>query len=149
MSLVCLAAPGAEPALVPFTVCEILHDKPAYEGKAIAVLGRYSFRQDGRWIAEQACESPSPDPPLLWLTEDAKDGPRPPNDFELDGAAVNRKLGDIRKRTSLQKFRFGTPDYDRWAVVYGRIENRPGDPARKAAAELVFRGDGVVVFLNP
>jgi len=149
VGLVSLAAPAAETPLVPYTVCEILHDKAAYEGKPVAALGRYSFRQDGRWLGEQGCEEAITNPPAIWLAEDTKDGPRPPEDFELDGAVLSRKLADIRKRTSLGKFRFGTPDYDRWAVVYGRVESRPGDAAKKAAAELVFRGDGVVVFLTP
>ena len=146
LALVSLGAPCAEAPVVPYTVCEILHDKAVYEGKPVAALGRYSFRQDGRWLSEQACE----DAPLatIWLTEDTKDGPRPPENFELDGIVLNRKLADLRKRTPLGKFRFGTPGYDRWAVVYGRLVSRQGDAAKKAAADLVFRGDGVVVFLT-
>lgn len=62
---------------------------------------------------------------------------------------MNRKFDDLRKRTSLGKFRFGSSDYDRWAVVYGRVESRKGESAKKAAADLVFRGDGVVLFLTP
>ena len=50
------------------------------------------------------------------------------------------------KKTALGKFRFGTPEYDRWAVVYGRVVARKDD--KKAAADLVFRGDGVIVFLT-
>ena len=34
------------------------------------------------------------------------------------------------------------------AVVYGRVVSRQGDPARKAPADLVFRGNGVIVFLT-
>jgi hypothetical protein len=33
-------------------------------------------------------------------------------------------------------------------VVYGRVVSRKGDAAQKAPADLVFRGDGVVVFLT-
>jgi hypothetical protein len=130
------------------TVCEILTDLPMYDGKPVAALGRYSFREKGRWLAEQSCGQPASDP-TLWLVEDTTDGPRPPNNFELDGAAVERKLAEVRKRTALGKFRFGTSDYDRWALVYGRVESRRGDAAKTAPADLVFRGDGVVVFLNP
>ena len=148
-TLVCASAPAEDAAIVPFTVCEILHDLAAYEGKPVAALGRYSFRQDGRWLGEQACEAPSAAPSALWLAEDAMDGPRPPSSFQLDGAAMTRKLTEMRKHTSLGKFRFGSSDYDRWAVVFGRVENRKDAAARKAAADLVFRGDGVVVFINP
>ena len=144
-----MAAPvkAADP-IVPVTVCEVLADPGAYEGKDVAVLGRYSFRKDGRWIGEQTCTPPSSTPPLLWLTEDANDGPKPPADFELDATVLNRKFAALAKRTVLGKFRFGTPDYDRWAVVYGRVALRKGNDAAKAPADLMFRGSGVVIFLT-
>jgi hypothetical protein len=138
----------ADSAIVPLTVCEIVRDLAQYQDKPVAVLGRYSFRQNGRWLAEQACEDQRTSGAMLWLVEDSKDGPKPPNDFELNRLALERKWAEVRKRTSLAKFRFGTPDYDRWAVVYGRVETRSGDAAKAAPADLVFRGDGVVVFLT-
>ena len=139
----------ADAPLASFTVCDVLADLPARDGKSLVVVGRYSFRQNGRWIGEQSCEPASPAPPLLWLTEDPKNAPKPPGDFELDGIALNRKLAEVRRRTSLGKFKFGNPDYDRWAVVYGRVEARKGNAAKQAAADLVYRGSGVVVFLAP
>lgn len=137
---------AAEAPIVPERVCDVLRDLEAHQGKPAAIVGRYSFRQDGRWLGEQACEDLPGMPPLLELTEDGGSGPKPPADFALDGTVLNRKLGEIRKHTSLGRFRFGTPDYDRWAVVYGRVEPRKGED-KKAAADLVFRGDGVIVFL--
>ncbi|MBV9745240.1 MAG: hypothetical protein JO099_15875 [Acidobacteriia bacterium] len=134
--------------IVPLTVCEIVNDLPMYDGQPVAALGRYSFREKGRWLGEQSCAEPPRADPTLWLLEDIKDGPHPPNNFALDAPATERKLTEIRKRTTLAKFRFGTPDYDRWAVVYGRIEIRKGDAAKLAPADLAFRGDGVVIFLN-
>jgi len=59
---------------------------------------------------------------------------------------LNKKFAAMVKKTTLGKFRFGTADYDRWAVVYGRVMARKDD--KKAAADLVFRGDGVIVFLT-
>lgn len=147
-ALAALPAACADGALVPLTVCEIVRDLAMYQDKPVAVLGRYSFRQNGRWLAEQSCEDQRPSEPTLWLVEDTKDGPRPPNDFQIDAFALDRKWADVRKRTSLAKFRFGTPDYDRWAVVFGRVELRKGDASKIAPADLVFRGDGVVVFLT-
>ena len=138
----------ADSAIVPVTVCEVVRDLSQYQDKSVAVLGRYSFRQNGRWLAEQACEDHPPSGPMLWLMEDVKDGPKPPSDFEIDAPTLERKWADMRKRTSLAKFRFGTPDYDRWAVVYGRVETRRGEASKTATADLVFRGDGVVVFLT-
>ena len=150
-ALLCAFALAADPPLVPLTVCEVLRDLPSYEGKSVAVVGRYSFRENGRWMGAQVCDAGSPvpggAPPLLWLVEDSGDGPKPPGDFELGAVALNRKFAGIRQRTSLGKFRFGTPDYDRWAVIYGRVETRKAEAAKQAPANLVFRGSGVVVFL--
>ena len=141
-------AVAADPPIPPVTVCEILADLPAHEGKDVAVLGRYSFRHDGRWIGEQTCDPAITVPPVLWLTEDSAAGPKAPASLEFDVAVLNRKFAGLTRRTSLGKFRFGNPEYDRWAVVYGRVVSRKGDAAQKAPAELVFRGNGVIVFLT-
>src|SRR5215831_10362221 len=135
-----LTASDAPPAITPLTVCEILADLPAREGKNVAVLGRYSFRRDARWIGEETCGK-------VLLSEDST-APRPPGNFDLDAPVLNKKFAEMVKHTSLGKFRFGSPAYDRWAVVYGRISARKGDDAKKAAAEVMFRGSGVVVFLT-
>jgi hypothetical protein len=142
----CVAAFPADAPVVPLTVCEVLRDLPAHQGKNVAVLGRYSFRTNGRWMGEQACDPASVEAPQLLLQEDPE-GPKPPDQFELDGVAVTKKLTEVQRRTSLGKFRFGTPDYDRWAVIWGRVApGAPGD--KRAAANLVFRGNGVIVFLT-
>jgi hypothetical protein len=100
-------------------------------------------------LGEQACDPAVTIPPQLRLVEDGQDGPKPPDSYELDAAEVRRKLADIEKRTPLGKFRFGSPDYDRWAVVFGRVEAAKGADARKMPADVAFRGDGAVVFLAP
>jgi hypothetical protein len=149
LALLCAAALPADAPLEPLSVCEVLHDLPAHEGKRVTVFGRYSFRTTGRWLGEQACAPPVDGPAQFSLVEDANGAPRPPADFEIDGAAVRHKFTDMVKRTSLGKFRFGTPDYDRWAVIYGRVEQRKGDDAKKALANLVIRGSGVIVYVSP
>jgi len=148
-AMLCAFAPAAEPPLVPLSVCEVLHELTALDGKTVVVVGRYSFRENGRWMGEQACEAAPSTPPLIWLTEDAKSAPKPPGDFELDAAILHRKFVDIQRRTSLAKLKFGNPEYDRWAMVYGRIEARKGEAQKQAAASLVFRGTGVLVFMTP
>jgi hypothetical protein len=94
------------------------------------------------------CDAPAPAPATLWLVEDTKEAPKLPESYEIDGGALHHKLAEIERRTSLGKFRFGTPDYDRWAVIYGRVETRKGDDAKRAPANLLFRGSGVVVFVS-
>ena len=139
---------AADPPIPPLTVCEVLADLPAHEGKDLAVLGRFSFRHDGRWIGEQSCEPATTAPPLLWLIEDPYDGPKPPADLAFDADVLNKKFVGLTRRTSLGKFRFGDSEYDRWAVVWGKVVTRKGDAAKKAPADLLFRGDGVIVFLT-
>jgi hypothetical protein len=145
-----MLATAADTALEPLTVCEVLKDVPTQDGKTVAVLGRFSFRREGRTLNEESCgmnrEAGEPPPPnAIRLTDDSKNGPKPPEVFALDGSAVNRKLKTIQEHTRLHTFRFGTADYDRWAVVYGRLEV---DKAKPPAARLVYRGDGVVLFLH-
>ena len=139
---------AADPPLAPVGVCEVLRDLASWDNKSAAILGRYSFRPTGRWVSEQVCDPGAADPPQLWIVEDDKDGPRPPERFELDAVQIRLKLTEIERRTALAKFRFGTPGYDRWAVIYGRVQMRKGDDARKAPANLVIRGTAVIVFLN-
>jgi hypothetical protein len=155
--LCAIILPAADGPIEPLTVCEVLKDLPTHDGKNLAVLGRFSFRRDGRTLNEGTCgEKDSTGehsaPPALRLMDDSKSGPKPPDVYALDGAAVNRKLKAMQEHTTLGKFRFGTPDYDRWAVVYGRIEADKTTPSGSAgsspAARLVFRGDGVVLFLH-
>ena len=142
-----VAAFPADAPLAPLTVCEVVRDLAAREGQALAVVGRYSFRSSGRSLEEQACDPATAIPPQLRLVEDRVDSPKPPDSYELDATELRRKLADIEKRTSLGKFRFGSPDYDRWAVVFGRVDAAHGGDAQKMPANLTFRGDGVVVFL--
>jgi hypothetical protein len=149
LAVACAAAKPADAPLEPVSVCELLRDLPSHEGKDVAVFGRYSYRTNGRWIGEQACAPAVEGPAQFWLLEDPDRSPRPPQDFEIDGAAVRRKFVDILKRTALGKFRFGNPDYDRWAVIYGRVEQRKGEDAKKAPANLLIRGSGVIVFVTP
>jgi hypothetical protein len=134
--------------IVPMTVCEILQDLASHEGKTAAVLGRYSFRETGLWVGEQTCDAGGGSSVQITLVENLKDGPAPPADFELDAAALRKKLAEVQKHTSLGKFRFGTPDYDRWAVIYGRVELLKAQDPKKTPPVLVFRGSGVVVFLT-
>jgi hypothetical protein len=152
----CAAAQCADDELVvPMTVCEIVADLPGHDGKIVAAIGRYSFRSTGRWMAEQACPSSGaaatlPDPtPELWMLEDQKEAPKPPEHLHLDSAALKSKFALVQRRSKLVNFRFGTSDYDRWAVVYGRVERRTPDATRKAPANLVFRGSSVIIVITP
>ncbi len=135
------------------TVCEVVSNLPANDGKVVAVIGRYSFRSIGRWMDEQKCTTAGPGSnatPELWMVEDPKEAPKPPEHLNLDSAALKSKFALVQRRSALGNFRFGTSDYDRWAVVYGRVERKePSEANHKAAANLVFRGSSVIIVITP
>jgi len=158
---------GGEPALQPVTVCEVLLDLAAYDGKVVAIVGRFSSRQNGRWLGEQNCnrklvigEQEWPD--TLWVAYDSGAAPKPPAVLAVDAVLLAQKLRAVKLATPLTKFRFGSSDYDSWAVVYGRVETRKdlvivtAGGTRKngfgygesSPARLVCHGDAVVVFLT-
>ena len=144
--------PGSSEApLKPVRVCEVLADLPARDGKVVAVLGRFSFRENGRFLGEDGCDpAPAAGPSALRVVFNPKTAPPLPARLELDAADVYQPLKLIRQRTALGKFRFGSVDYDRWAVVFGRIEaggaikNGPKPPA---PAQIVCRGESAVLFI--
>jgi hypothetical protein len=158
---------AAEPALQPVTVCEVLQDLAAYDGKVVAVVGRFSFRQNGRWLGEQNCArklviGEQEWANAFWVQYDPANAPKPPAVLAVDAELLARKLRAVRQATSLTKFRFGSTDYDTWAVIYGRVETRKDLIAVTAGgirkngfgygesspARLVCHGDAVVVFLT-
>lgn len=172
LALILLAAStvvGQEAPLKPVTVCEILNDLKSYDGQPVAVLGRFSFRREGRWLGEDQCEAqPAGDssrvssrpPAVLWLSLDTTSAPRTKTGYALDASTVTQKLQLVKKHTKLGQFRFGSTDYDRWAVVYGRVKVREaaapasdgkseGSHSRDSApADLLYAGDGYVMFLH-
>lgn len=154
---------SADDPIDPVTVCELVKNLGAYEGKPILVLGRYSFRRTGRFLGEEACGEPlapgeKPRPAVLGIADDAKSAPKVPQPLQIDAKAVERQLERIKRATSLGRFRFGSADYDRWALVYGQLEKIPepavvpaaattGQPA-SLPARLLIRGDGAIVILG-
>ena len=164
--LVCPLVEGAEPALEPVSVCEVLRDLAAYDGKVVAVVGRFSYRKSGRWLGEQKCAQKFVTdgqewPNALWVTYD-ENAPKPPAVLSVNAALLRQKLREVELGTSLSKLPFGSTDYDAWAVVYGRVETRKdlmlvtaGGHRRNgfgygesSPAQLVCHGEAVVVFLN-
>lgn len=123
-------------------VCEVLERLSDFDGKVVAIVGRFSFRADGRSLGEDSC--PTAAKPWLKVSFDKPSAPRTPLKLEFDSALVLQLVREIQRKTTLAKFKFGTQDYDRWAVVYGRVEasRTPGAPP-----QLVCAGDSVVMFL--
>jgi hypothetical protein len=155
--------PGQAP-IEPLRVCELLENLSAHEGKVVAIQGRYSFRENGRFLGEESCGRPLTANDIVWpnalrVVFDPKSAPSLAGNLEFRAASVYRNLKLIRERTSLGKFRFGSVDYDRWAVVYGRVEiskefkagARPPagrkSPFEPAPAQVVSTGESMILFL--
>ena len=146
--LACAQAMGADApaALQPVTVCEALAHPDDYAGKPLAVVGRFSFRENGRFISEKNC--------VLRVVLDGRNGPVPPVMFAVNNETAKQKLADVRKTTALANFRFGSSDYDRWAMVYGRIEPVPASEKRgarefgDASSQILCRSQTLVIYLR-
>jgi hypothetical protein len=98
------AAAGAP--VRPLTVCEVLRDLDTYEGKAVSVVGRFSFRENGRFLSEEVCgekvaSGEKSRPAVFRLHDDGKSGPEVPRVLEVDRRVVVQKLDEIRRSTSL------------------------------------------------
>ncbi|MFB3827148.1 MAG: hypothetical protein ACE15B_10280 [Bryobacteraceae bacterium] len=148
---------AGEGALEPVSVCELLAHAAEREGAVVALAGRFSFRENGRYVSEENCPAAQGWPGSIQVAFDDKQAPKAPPVLTVDAAALDRKMKVIRQHTALAKFRFGSPWYDRWAVIYGRVEFRPefrdgkkpgnvNGPLESAPARLVCR-EGAVVLL--
>jgi hypothetical protein len=135
---------AADAPLQPVRVCEVMQDLAAYAGKTVLVAGRFSFRESGRSLSEECDHKLA----TLRLVYDPKTAPKSPERLEIDTTALSSKLKVIKASTSLGKFRFGSSDYDRWAVVYGRLQTIPAKNAGAAQPELLYHGDALIVFLG-
>lgn len=125
-------------SIEPVRVCDVIQNPAEYEGKVVALVGRYSYRQTGRSLSEEKCGEAHG--AAIRIEFDKKLAPATPDHLELDAPSVHKMLKAIQQQTALAKFKFGTPDYDRWAVVYGRMET-------DKSMRLICVGDGVVRFI--
>ena len=139
-------------------VCDVVRDPGRYADKVVAVVGRFSYREGGRFISEETCEglkTQDPAPPNgIPVFFDTKAAPKTPEGLSIDRNLVYRELEAIKRQTSLASFRFGSEDYDRWAIAYGRVETmkgpRPKNYDKKlepAPARLICASASMVVFL--
>ena len=142
-------------------VCDVIRDLPVYAGKVVAIVGRFSYREEGRFISEETCEGLKPGGLPTFNTIpvffDAKAAPKPPQGLSIDRNLVYKELEIIKRQTSLASFRFGSEDYDRWAVAYGRVEmmkdtppklKNSGQKLEPAPARLICASASLVVFLT-
>jgi hypothetical protein len=143
------------------TVCEVLANRGAYDGKVVALVGRWSSTDEGFWLASD-CESSVKTGDYVWgsiifLAYDPSspsiflNGPRP------DDVEANKRIAEMTLRSK------SSTDKHEWAVVYGRIETkehlatvvaRDGKSARPAGyghlnaapAQIVYRQKDLVIL---
>ena len=153
-----VAAEASEPVV---RVCDVIRNLPLYVGKVVAIVGRFSYREEGRFLSEEMCEGlksgeleSSNAIPVFF---DTKAAPKPPQGLSIDRHLVYKELEIIKRQTSLASFRFGSEDYDRWAVAYGRVEMMKGSPTRPknsgkkfepATARLICASASMIIFLT-
>jgi hypothetical protein len=154
------ALAAAEASVQVVRVCDVIRDLPSYVGKVVAIVGRLSYREEGRFISEETCEGSKTgnlaSSNVIPVFFDIKAAPKPLESSSIDPNLVYKELEIIKRRTALANFRFGSEDYDRWAVAYGRLEMmkdpspRPKNSGKKLAptpARLICASASTIVFL--
>lgn len=133
----------ARPLLKPVTVCDVLEQVSIYEGREVLVIGRLSTNFfDGIWLSQGVCNKNVPvrDPnfPYAIVINQSSTKPRlPPNLSTLDHSALQAKMKELRRTTSLgfdenlwvskDGRRTGTvAEKEKWGIMLGRVESEGG-----------------------
>jgi hypothetical protein len=121
--LLSLPAGAVQTKVKPLTVCEVVSNLKAYNGKTIAVVGWLEGTEEGNWLDEEGCVQRLQTnsftwPNALWLQYEAS-APRMSGVEKLtDRSILRQKLSEVvsrEKPPSPQKH---------LAVLYGRLETR-------------------------
>jgi hypothetical protein len=125
--------------MTPITVCELLANPVAYDGKNVALLGRLDDSHfDGRWLSEDNCGSRLITDQHVWPNRvwigGAESAPTPSTGIlVVDPDALDRKLESVRRTTALKMEEvtfYGNNGLgtrlmkQNWAMIFGRIEAR-------------------------
>ena len=116
------------------TVCEVLNDRASFNGRFVAVVGRLSATDEGRWLKDQ-CERPTKTDNYVWsdmisLEYDPEAPTARPHDFAIDQEVVDKKVAELKSRFKRSK------DLE-WGIAYGRI-------ATQEDLQIIRRRDGTV-----
>lgn len=124
------------------TVCDVLLGGAEFDGKTVAVLGRFVGSDEGQWLVEDECDrkletNRAPLHISVWLV--GRGSPSQPilRMPALDQASLKAKLVQAGKTTKLGKHlqyqcsvsisdgktECGWPELqDQWAIAYGKVE---------------------------
>jgi len=112
------------------TVCDILQDLRAYNGRIVIVVGKASFTGEGTWLTA-SCSHTLKTAGHTWpnviatsraTSLDDEPAPTIPPAFRWDDEMLRQKLATIVPAT-----RLGGREY--WMAVYGRLETRDPLPS--------------------
>src|SRR5437899_12325420 len=106
------------PAFV--TVCEVLANRESYNGKVVALIGRWSATDEGFWLVDD-CDRQVKTDDYVWaniisLKYDPSSESILSNGAKPDRIAAEKKIAQLKTRSKPSKNKVD------WAVVYGRIE---------------------------
>jgi len=131
------------------TVCDVLLNPSGFDGKSLAVLGKFAGSDEGSWLLEDRCDrevgakNGTSSDPSVWLEHQGSCPSIPPPMPQIDQASLRRKLEQIGKSTTLGKHlqyrceislsnssseKNSKPNCgwleaaDQWVIEYGRVE---------------------------
>lgn len=101
-------------------VCEILGNRSFYNGKEVAIVGRWSATDEGFWLKEK-CDNQTKTGDYIWQNMVALTyEPSSPSAFTIDRKAdksvFQKRIKELKERLKTSN------DNTTWAIVYGRIE---------------------------
>ena len=108
------------------SVCEVLQNRIAFNGKTVVVVGRSSGTFEGTWLAEDCPTRLNTDgyewDGLISTTYDASKTAPPPSirDFKWSQSALKTKLASVKMTTKLR----GRGYNDKWVAIVGRFETK-------------------------
>lgn len=143
--------------VIPVRVSEAVRELDKLSGKMVAIIGRFSFRETGRYLSERPCEGgQGGDERVIRVTFETAARSASITRVEFDGGAVRRELATVKRCNTLKKIRYGSTEYERWAMVYGRLEQPrkseeaappPDKEFPNVAASVFCGGDAAIVSL--
>ncbi len=131
--------PSTPEPLQLVTVCEVLKNLQQFNGKDVAVIGRFDATDEGFWLSEDECGQKFTTgdrtwPNSIWIECCHSDEPGRSKPPVFGKEELNNKLQQLRTTTALGrrpyfvttwsgKLKWVTQD-DRWLIAIGRIEGR-------------------------
>jgi hypothetical protein len=101
-------------------VCEILDNRSFYNGKDVAIVGRWSTTDEGFWLTDK-CDNQTKTGDYIWrnilaLTYDPSLPSAFANGLKTNKSEIEKKINELKERLKTSN------DKTAWAVVYGRVE---------------------------